>query len=300
MILKYKVENNKFNNIKQIAKEYFNMSERLIIKLKNKQLIFKNNEKAFINDTVEINDIIVFDLNYQEENDNIVPLKMSINILFEDDAFLIVDKPPFMPIHPSSSHYSDSLSNAVKNYFKENNLNKKIRPVNRLDKDTSGIVIFAKNEYIQESLIKQMKKNIFEKTYLAIAEGIFDNGNGIINAPISRKNGSIIEREINSNGQNAITHFEVIKEFQIHNNISNLNQHYSLVKYKLETGRTHQIRVHSKHIGHPLLGDTLYGNQTNLINRQALHCYELKFIHPITQKYMNIISVLPNDMKNLI
>ena len=173
MILKYIVENNKFNNIKQIAKEYFNMSERLIIKLKNKQLIFKNNEKAFINETIQPNDIIIFDLNYEEENDNIVPLKIDLNILFEDDAFLIVDKPPFMPIHPSASHYFDSLSNAVKNYFEEKNLNKKIRPVNRLDKDTSGIIIFAKNEYVQEALIKQMNNNTFQKTYLALSEKAF-------------------------------------------------------------------------------------------------------------------------------
>ena len=297
MILEYIVKDNKYANIKQIAKEYFSMSERLIIKLKNKKLIFKNNETAFINESVKINDKISFNLDYKEDNDNIVPTRMDLEILFEDEALLIINKPPFTPIHPSSSHFSDSLSNAVK-YFDKIGLNKKIRPVNRLDKDTSGIVIFAKNEYIQECLIKQMKQNTFEKFYLAITEGNFLNKEGIINAPISRKVNSIIEREINENGQNAITHFKVIKEFS--NSLNPTKEVYSLVEFKLETGRTHQIRVHSAYIKHPLLGDTLYNRPSPLIKRQALHCYKLNFIHPITKENIEIISNLPNDIKNII
>ena len=294
MILEFKVNDNKYFNIKQIAKEYFGMSDRLISKLKNKQLIFKNNIKAYINEQVIENDIITFDLEYIEENDNIVPTKMNLNILFEDESLLIIDKPPFTAIHPSIGHFSDSLANGVKYYFESNNINKKIRPVNRLDKDTSGIVIFAKNEYIQESLIKQMKENTFNKTYLAIVEGCFNQDSGIINLPISRKNGSIIEREINKNGQISISHYTTLKKI----NINNLE--YSLVQFRLETGRTHQIRVHSSYLGHPLLGDTLYGNSSSLINRQALHCHILDFIHPITKEKICIQSNLPNDMKIII
>ncbi len=298
MILEYIVKDNKYKNIKQIAKEYFNMSERLIIKLKNKKLIFKNNQTAFINEFVKFNDKISFNLDYEEDNDNIVPTKMDFKVLFEDESLLIINKPPFTPIHPSSSHFSDSLSNAVKYYYKEKNINKKIRPVNRLDKDTSGIVIFAKNEYIQECLIKQMKQNTFEKFYLAITEGNFIDKTGIINVPIARKENSIIERKVSEDGQNAITHFKVVKEFS--NSLNPTKEVYSLVEFKLETGRTHQIRVHSAYINHPLLGDTLYNKTSPLINRQALHCYKLNFIHPITKENIEIISDLPSDMKNII
>ena len=216
--------------------------------------------------------------------------KMDLDILYEDDCLLIINKPADIPVHPSILHYEDSLSNGVKYYFDSKNIKTKIRPVNRLDKDTSGIVIFAKNEYIQESLIKQMKNNIFKKEYYAILEGNLDKNNGTINAPISRKEGSIIEREINSNGDNSITHFELIKNY---NNIC-------LVKFILETGRTHQIRVHSKYIGHPILGDSLYGNKSELISRQALHAYKFQFLHPISKKQVSIQIDLPYDMKKII
>ena len=173
-------------------------------------------------------------------------------------------------------------------------LKKKIRPVNRLDKDTSGIVIYAKNEYIQECLVKQMKSNSFKKEYVAILEGHLENVKGTINKPISRKEGSIIEREINKDGENAITHFELIKNFEID------NKKLSYVKFILETGRTHQIRVHSKAIGHPILGDSLYGSSSNLISRQALHAYKITFVHPITKSNLEITSNIPEDIKKLI
>lgn len=301
MVLEYIIKDNKYSNIKEIAKEHFEMSERLIVKLKNKQLIFKNKIKSYINEPVKINDIITFDLDYNEENSNIISTKMNLNILYEDNALLIVDKSPFIAIHPSIGHFSDSLSNGIKYYFEQKKINKKIRPVNRLDKDTSGIVIFAKNEYVQEYLIKQMKKDLFKKTYLGIIEGCFEKNSGIINFPISRKNGSIIEREVNKNGQISITHFKTLKKFNYSTlNNSYKNSNYSLVEFKLETGRTHQIRVHSAYLGHSLLGDTLYGNSSNYINRQALHCYKLEFIHPITKENFSIVSNLPKDMQKLL
>lgn len=169
-------------------------------------------------------------------------------------------------------------------------MHRKIRPINRLDRDTTGIVIFAKNEYIQECLVKQMKQGIFYKEYLAILEGLLDKNAGIIDAPIARKDGSIIERCIDKNGAKAVTHYEVI----------DIKDNLSLVKFVLETGRTHQIRVHSKYIGHSILGDTLYGNETNLIFRQALHAHKTAFIHPITKNKIELISPLPKDMLEIL
>ena len=226
--------------------------------------------------------------------------KLGKEIIFEDSYLLIVNKPSGIPVHPSMSHYEDSLSNRVKYYFNSTNLKRKIRPVNRLDKDTSGIVIFAKNEYVQEILIKEMKSNVFTKEYIAILTGNLDSTSGKISAPISRKEGSIIEREVNINGSKSITYYEVVKNFKVQIKYSDLFEELCVVKFKLETGRTHQIRVHSKHIGHPILGDTLYGNSSKLISRQALHAYKISFIHPIKKDFMSFEIDLPTDIKQVL
>ena len=243
-----------------------------------------------INNEINIGDLLSIDLDFEEDSQNIVPTKMNLDILYEDDALLIINKPPNIPVHPSILHFENSLSNGVKYYFNKINLNRKIRPVNRLDKDTSGIVVFAKNDYIQECLVKQMKLGLFKKEYIALLEGNLKDSFGTINAPIARKNNSIIEREVSSIGNTAITHYELIKNYD----------DYAQVKFILETGRTHQIRLHSKYIGHHILGDTLYGKSSNLINRQALHAYKISLIHPITNENLQVIADLSNDMKNLI
>ena len=290
MKLEYKIKDRKYENIKQILKEEFHISDRLIIKLKKNKQLYLNNEAISINHKFNIEDILSVNLDFYEESENIVPTKMNLNILFEDDGLLILDKPAGIPVHPSMMHYENSLSNGVKYYFNSINLKRKIRPVNRLDKNTSGILIFAKNEYIQECLVKQMKLGLFKKEYIALLEGNIKENKGTINAPIARKKDSIIEREISKDGASSVTHYELIKNYD----------NFCLVKFILETGRTHQIRVHSQYIGHPILGDTLYGNSSNLINRQALHAYKINFVHPITNKKIEIISKPPKDISKLI
>ena len=288
MKLEYVVnDKDKGKTINEILINNFHFSTRLLNKLIKNKLIYKNN---FIADTrflVNTNDLIIIDLGIKEDNSNIVPNEMDLNIIYEDDWLLVINKPAGIPVHPSILHYEDSLSNGVKYHFDKIGLNKKIRPVNRLDLNTSGIVVFAKCEYIQEELSRQMIDNTFEKIYLCLVNGILKEKSGIINLPISRKDGSIIEREINDTGKASVTHYKVLKEFK----------NYSLVQCKLETGRTHQIRVHLKAIGHPLLGDTLYGSSSNLINRQALHSYKTSFIHPITKEPLTFIADIPKDFK---
>lgn len=275
-------------NIRQVLREKFGISERLLTKLKKNQKIFLNDsDKIYMDMYVKPNDKISVNLDFDEDNLNIIPVKMDLKILYEDESIIIVDKPANMPVHPSLNHYEDSLSNGIKYYFNILELKRKIRPINRLDKNTSGIVIFAKNEYIQDRL------NKYHKEYLAIVVGKL-LGSGIIDKPIARKEDSIIERCIDSNGEKSITEYEVIQNFKVNN--TNL----SLVKCILHTGRTHQIRVHMKSIGHPILGDTLYGNYSELINRQALHAYKICFIHPITKKEIEITSSIPNDMLKII
>ena len=285
MELRYIVNNEQ--NINFILKNELNISSRLLYKLIKNQNIFLNNIPCDTRNSALLGDVITVNFDYEEDNSNIIPTKMDLDIVFEDDWLLVVNKPAGIAIHPSVLHYSDSLCNGIRFYFDKIGLKKKIRPVNRLDLNTSGLVVFAKCEYIQECLINQMKKNQFKKEYLAVCNGIFNEKSGTINLPIARKENSIIERCISENGQTAITHYEVLKEFD----------NYSLVKCSLETGRTHQIRVHMSAIGHPLLGDSLYGSISDLINRQALHCYNLQFIHPVYNNDLNFFGDLPNDFK---
>jgi len=287
MILEYKIkENDTYINLKDLLKNYFSISDRLLVKLKHEQKLFVNSQKAFVDMPLNIGDIISIHIDFIEDNSNIVATKMPLNIVYEDLALLVINKPAKTPVHPSMDHFKDSLSNGVKYYFNEIGLQKKIRPVNRLDKDTSGLVVFAKNEYIQECLIKQMQTKEFVKEYIAICNGVFENKKGTINAPIARKENSIIERCVSEAGDIAITHYEVLKN----------TNNYSVVKCILETGRTHQIRVHMAHIGHPLLGDTLYGNPSPLISRQALHAYKISFIHPIIRENLDLTAEIPEDI----
>ena len=293
MTLKYIVTDTKYQNINQVLKQELHISARLQHKLITEKHVLLNGIVTDTRFSNSKNDIITVNLDFKEESENIVATKMQLGIIYEDDAFLVLNKPAGIAVHPSILHYKDSLSNGVKFYFESIGLKRKIRPVNRLDLNTSGLIVFAKNEYIQECLIQQMNSHIFKKDYLAIVVGHFDEPQGTINLPIARKENSIIERCISENGQEAITDYKVLKEFKIGSNC------FSVVECSLKTGRTHQIRVHMSAIGHPLLGDTLYGLPSYLINRQALHSYKISYIHPITNKTLELTCELPNDMKNL-
>ena len=291
MNLSYQIDKDEhYDNVLHVLKEQFLLSDRLITKLKKANKIYLNFLPTYTKKSVTVGDTVSVLIDFEEDNSNIVASNIPLNIIYEDDYLLVLNKPANIAIHPSILHFDNSLSNGVKFYFDKLGLKKKIRIVNRLDRNTSGIVILAKNEYIQECLIKQMKTNEFKKEYLAIAKGILESKSGTLNFPIARKEGSIIERTVSSDGDSAITHYDVVKEF---NNLS-------LVHIVLETGRTHQIRVHFSHIGHPILGDTLYGSPSELINRQALHSYKLTFIHPVTKKVLSLEAPLPNDIENII
>ena len=291
MQLKYLVkETDKYQIINEILINEFQISTRLLSKIKRNQQSFLNGKPADTRSHIKPCDIIHVDLSSVEDNSNIVPTQIPLEIIYEDEWFLIINKPAGIATHPSAYHFSDTLSNGVRFYFDGINLHKKIRPINRLDLNTSGLVVFAKCEYIQECLSKQMAENKVKKEYLCLVEGHFNKKNDTINLPIARKSNSIMERCISQDGQPSITDYDVLEEFN----------YYSLVKCNLKTGRTHQIRIHMSHIGHPLLGDTLYGNSTELINRQALHCYHLQFQHPVNKKDLEFICPLPEDFKILL
>ena len=283
------VNSSKYSNVKEVLKAEFSMSDRLLLKLKKLDKIYLNGNVTSVNHPVLENNLIECYLDYEEDNSNIVPTEMPLNIIYEDEASIVVNKPAGIPVHPSMDHYTDSLSNGIAFYFNQIGLKKKIRPVNRLDKDTSGIVIFAKNEYIQECLVRQMKSKEFIKKYIAVVNGNLDNLEGTINAPIARKEGSIIERCVSETGDIAITHYKVLKR----------KTDFDIVECILETGRTHQIRVHFAYLGHSLLSDTLYGTSSSLINRQALHAYKVEFTHPLSKKKVKYIATVPEDLNKL-
>ena len=291
MNLEYKNIDNRYYTIRQVLKQEFNIANRFISRLKQEKAILLNNEPMYIDKKLTLNDIITVKIDFEEEKNNkIVPIKMNLDILYEDDCILIINKPPFMPVHPSSAHFTDTLSNGVQYYFDLKNTKHKVRLVNRLDMNTSGIVVFAKNSYIQEILISQMKNKTFHKEYIALVQGFWKYNKGTINAPIKRKENSIIERIVSPDGDIAITHFEKQQQYA----------EYSLIKFLLETGRTHQIRVHCQYVGNPILGDTLYGTSSGLINRQALHAYKISFIHPLNNKNTVINAPIPEDIRLLI
>lgn len=284
MKLQYTIkQDDNYFNVKEVIKVYFKISDRLLLRLKNSKNILLNNTPTYISKEVSPGDEITVIIDFVEDNSNIVPTKIDLDIIYEDDYYLIINKPAHLPVHPSMLHYANSLSNGVKFYFDSIGLKKKIRPVNRLDKDTSGIVIFAKNEYIQECLVSQMKTKDFQKEYIAVCNGIFKEKSGTINLPIARKPGSIIERCVSTDGDSSITHYEVIQQLD----------NYAIVKCMLETGRTHQIRVHMSAINHPILGDTLYGKPNSNVDRQLLHAYKVSFIHPILHKKVKYTAEIP-------
>ena len=286
MILTYEVskeDNDK--KVRTILRDSFHISSRLLTKLKMNQKILVNQVPVFSNYLVRENDIITVIIEF-EEQDAIMPQDIPLQILYEDEYLLAVNKPANMVVHPSSYHPDGTLANAVKYYL---NNSRKIRAINRLDRDTSGIVLFAKNEYIQELMIQN---KALQKEYLAICENPFPKEKGTINAPIARVNGSIMERKVSEEGQKAITHYEVLNYDK--------EKNLSMVKVILETGRTHQIRVHLCYLGNPILGDTLYGRPSSLISRQALHAWKLSFQHPITYKTTNLVAPIPDDMMNIV
>ena len=210
-----------------------------------------------------------------------------LEILYEDDYLLVVNKPPFMNTIPSREHPYGSLSNALIHYYKKKGILATSHIVTRLDRNTSGIVLIAKHRHIHHLLSLEQRENRIRRTYEAFVHGIVEPIEGVIEAPIARKRDSIIERCVDKDGQYACTTYKVIKQFAS----------FAHVKLRLKTGRTHQIRVHMSYIGHPLLGDELYGGLLEKINRQALHCRSIEFIHPISKETLFFSSALPQDME---
>lgn len=261
-----------------------------ILKEKPNQ-IYLNGRQAFVNETVKEQDKLELLICEEEISENIVPQNLKFTMIYEDDDILVVDKPAGMPIHPSVNHHTGTLANAVAGYYANQGKTFVFRCMNRLDKETSGVTVLAKHAVSASILSKQVKEGGFTKEYRTIVCGVLPE-EGTISLPIGRKEGSIIERVIDyENGKPAVTHFHRLGE---------AGNRYSYAAVTLETGRTHQIRVHMKAIGHPLPGDYLYHPVFEDIKRQPLHCYRMGFMHPITGERVAFVAEIPEDMRNLL
>lgn len=272
-------------------------SSRSLIELKKMpESVLVNGRWEHMNLPLQTGDTLTIRIQEEASSEKIPPVELPLDIVYEDEDLMVINKPAGMPTHPSMNNYENSLGNALAWYFAKQDKPFVFRCINRLDKDTSGLTVIAKH-IVSAGMLSAMvaakgeADATFHREYLALVRGNVTPLSGVISAPIARKEGSVLEREINfENGEHAVTHYQVLKEQNGH----------SLVSLRLETGRTHQIRVHMKYLGYPLIGDHLYNPDMEYITRQALHSHRLCFLHPITRKRMEFTAPLPEDMGKVI
>lgn len=267
-------ENTSGKYLRDILRRDLNISASLLSKLKKNNGILLNGKSVTVAEKVQKGDILNL-LFPQEKSETIEAVNLPLDIIYEDSCLLAVNKPKDMPTHPSVGNRNNTLANACMYYYKDTDF--VFRPVNRLDRDTTGIIIIAKDAHTSAIMSKYMQEGKFKKTYYAITDGIPSQDNGIIDAPIGRANESIIKREVREDGQKAVTEYKVIKKIE----------NKSLVEVKLHTGRTHQIRVHFAHIGTPLLYDYMYGTEISG-ETLYLHCGKITFPHPVSGEELTI------------
>lgn len=277
------------STLKEILLDRLNFSVRSLSKMKRDQTVSVNGEFKKPSTKIKKGDLI--EVKIEEDMAGFEPQDLDLKVLHDDFDIIMVNKPPFMVVHPTKSHSDKTIANGVTDYIIKKNEKVKIRFVNRLDMNTSGLVIIAKNAYAHHTLSVDMSEDKVEKKYITVVKGIVKDDYGTIDEPIYRPTEDSIKRVVDDRGQASITHYKVLER---------LND-ATLLEVKLETGRTHQIRVHMNHIGHGIIGDELYGYvDENLINRQALHAYSLEFNQPRTKEKLKFEAQLPEDIKILI
>lgn len=250
--------------------------------------ILVNGVHYYMRQELALGDQLCVQICETECSDKIPPVELPLNIVYEDEDIIVLNKPAGMPIHPSLNNYYNTLANGLAWYYQVQNKPFIFRCCNRLDRDTSGLTVVAKHLVSAGILSSMTGRREVHREYLAIASGHVTPEAGTISAPLGRKEGTIIERTVDwENGEPAVTHYHVLSVTPL----------YSLVALKLETGRTHQIRIHMKHLGYPLIGDYLYNPDMRHIGRQALHSHRLSFRHPITGEEMSFTAPLPEDMQ---
>lgn len=273
--------------IKDFLQEKGFSGQNLVELKKMPESILLNGVWEYVTKRLAEGDILRIHIKEESSSEKILPVELPFPVVYEDEDIIVLNKPADMPIHPSLNNYGNTLGNAAAYYFEKQGKSFIFRCVNRLDRDTTGLTILAKHMVSCSMLQNDMVNRKISREYLAIAEGRFDEMYGIIDAPIGRKEGSTIERMVDyENGERAVTHYRVLEQ----------KENVAMLALKLETGRTHQIRVHLSSVGHPLIGDFLYNPKNAGMKRQALHAWHLSFRHPITNEKMELEAPVPDDM----
>ncbi|MGG4496988.1 RluA family pseudouridine synthase [Brevibacillus reuszeri] len=281
-------ESDEGHTVRDVLQKRYGVSRRLLIRAKFKGRITRNDLLVFVNEKLHAGDEIVV-MVQEDAEETVAPEEMPLEIRYEDDDLMVIAKPAGLVIHPTGNHAGGTLANGVIAYWKSRGEHRRFRAVNRLDKDTSGLLIVAKNQWAHEQFSRMQQDRELHRTYHAIAEGEFETDEGTLDGPIGLAEDSFITRQVRPDGQPALTYYRVLVRG---NNMTHL-------EVKLGTGRTHQIRVHMSHLGHPLAGDDLYGGGRTYIGRQALHAVRLCFAHPRGGELMDFTEPMPADMQEL-
>lgn len=277
--------------IEQFLKRRGYSSQNLAVIKRMPQSVLVNGCHYYMRDTLKTDDLLTIYIQETACSEKIPPVRHPLDIIYEDEDIIVINKPARMPTHPSMNNYTNSMANALAWYYSQQNKPFIFRCCNRLDRDTSGLTVIAKHLVSGNILSCMARDRKIHREYLAIVRGSLKPASGTIDAPLARKEGTVIERIVDwKHGEYAVTHYRAIKEKNGH----------SLVSLCLETGRTHQIRIHMKYLGYPLIGDYLYNPDMEHINRQALHSHRLAFIHPITGRQMDFKVPLPEDMAQIL
>ncbi len=287
--------------VKQYLKAKGYSSQSMIELKKEPENVLVNRRPAFMTHRLADGDVLTVCIREKTSSEKIPPVQLPLDIVYEDEDLMVINKPAGMPIHPSMGNYDNTVANALAWYFQEQGVPFVFRCINRLDRDTSGLTLIAKH-YISAGILSAMvaakstdnphnSAPPIRREYLALVRGSVRPPQGTVSAPLSRKPGSVIERVVDfEHGEHAVTHYKVIDEKNGH----------SLLSLELETGRTHQIRIHMKYLGFPLIGDYLYNPDMEFMTRQALHSHRLCFTHPITGERMEFTAPLPDDMRRVL
>ncbi|MBC1450911.1 RluA family pseudouridine synthase [Listeria welshimeri] len=292
MFLEWQVENEEDGLLLRTFLRSKHISKQLLTAVK-----FSADGKIEVNRTeqnvlyqIQTGDNVRLTFPTEQQNERLLAEYTKLEVIFEDDFLLIINKPAGMASIPSQYHPSGSVANFVKGHYEAQGLTSAIHIVTRLDRDTSGLMLIAKNRFAHARLSTFLQQGLLKRRYQALTSGILQEEAGSIEAPIGRKEVSIMERFVTLEGKYAKTNYEVLKRYR----------GFDHVAIQLETGRTHQIRVHFSYIGHPLIGDDMYGGDTSMLQRQALHSCHLHLVHPVTEEYMAFDLALPDDLEEII
>ncbi len=266
------------------------LSAKALRRLKNRGTVLVNDVPVYLKSTIHAGDRIV--LIYPPENDNpyLAAEEVQISIVYEDRDIMVLDKQAGVCVHPTKHYPRGTLANGVLFHWRKIGENSTIHFVNRLDRNTTGLVLLAKSTYGAQQFFRQQREGIVKKSYLALVQGEVQNNSGYIELPIAREDSPTTKRLISKEGKPSATHYQVAERFPGH----------TLLEVRLETGRTHQIRVHLSHLGYPIIGDSFYGGDTTLLNRQFLHAFRLVFEHPVSNEKMEFDAELPDELSSVL